>query len=169
MSTALAVIMFIGAGVLIALVWKKVASDEVGDVIKDNTGFGVQGRVADWLGDSAPLRAPRPPQQRVRKGRPDPESPAGRALAALIREEMVLHRMDPEAAHSRLAMRAPGPVSRAFLDGRMRRAVFLHAITRFTGPAFLFWPWFTFIALVRYGRRRLYLDTVTAVVREMRS
>ncbi len=169
MSVALAIILILATITLIAFAWKKVATDEVGDVIIDRAGFGVQGRVAKWLRDSAPMRAPRPPSDRPKKGRPDPESPAGRALAALIRQEMVIHRLDPEAAHARLQERAPGPVSRAFLDGRMRRAVFLHTITSFRGPQVFFWPWFLFIALVRYGRRRLYLDTVTAVVREMRS
>lgn len=169
MSVVLAILLMLGTIVLLAVVWKKVAIDEVGDVRIDHVGVGVQGRVARWLNDSAPLRAPRPPTKVRKKGRPDPESPAGRALAAMIREEMVTHRLPAEAAHSRLLQRANGPVSRAFLDGRMRRAVFLHTITRFTGPPWLFWPWFTFIALIRYGRRRLYLDTVTAVVREMRS
>lgn len=169
MSALLAGLLLLATLVLLAFVWRKVAIDEVGDVRIDRIGIGVQGRVAQWLNDSAPLRAPRPPTRTRRKGRPDPESPAGRALAALIREEMVMHRLAPEGAHERLVQRAPGPVSRAFLEGRMRRAVFLHAITRFTGPPWLFWPWFSLIALVRYGRRRLYLDTVTAVVREMRS
>ncbi len=169
MSALLATLLILATIVVLAIAWKKVAVDDVGDVIVDNVGFGVQGRVAKWLRDTAPMRAPRPPAQRPKKGRPDPESPAGRALAALIREEMVLYRLAPEAAHGRLVERAPGPVSRAFLEGRMNRAVFLHTITRFTGPPLFFWPWFTFIALARYGRRRLYLDTVTAVVREMRS
>ncbi len=169
MSAVLATLLILATIVLLAIAWKKIAVDDVGDVIVDTVGVGVQGRVARWLRDSAPMRAPRPPAQRAKKGRPDPESPAGRALAAMIREEMVIHRLAPDAAHNRLLERAPGPVSRAFLDGRMNRAVFLHTITRFTGPPVLFWPWFTFIALVRYGRRRLYLDTVTAVVREMRS
>ncbi len=168
MTLWLAGLLILATIAMLAFTWKKVAIDEVGVVKKDTTGVGVQGRVAKWLGDAAPMRAPRPPSKRPKKGKPDPESPAGRALAALIREEMVIHRMGPEDAHERLKHRAPGPVSRAFLDGRMQRAVYLHTITRFTGPPALFWPWFSFIALPRYGRRRLYLDTVTAVVKEMR-
>lgn len=168
MSVLVAGLTLFTAFILVAIAFKKVAADEVGVVEKETVGFGVQGRVAKWLSDAAPLRAPRPPTKPKKKGRPDPESPAGRALAALIREEMVIHRLAPEAAHDRLVKRAPGPVSRAFVEGRMKRATTLHAITRYTGPQGLFWPWYAFIASVRYGRRRLYLDTVTAAVREMR-
>lgn len=169
MSVFLASMLMLATIIMLSIVWKKVAIDDVGDVKVDHMGVGVQGRVGKWLRDTAPLRAPRPPTQKPKKGRPDPESPAGRALAALIREEMVIHRLDPEGAHEQLVERAPSPASRAFLEGRMNRAVYLHTITRFRGPTGLFWPWFIFIALVRYGRRRLYLDTVTAVVRELRS
>lgn len=169
MGVLAASLVVLGTAILLFLVWKKVAVDEVGVFQKDSVGAGVQGRVAQWLEDSAPLRAPRPPTKPKKKGRPDPESPAGRALAALVREEMVVHGLGPEAAHERLIKRAGGPVPRAFLEGRMRRAVVLHAITRYTGPPWLFWPWFVLIALIRYGRRRLYLDTVTAAVKEMRT
>ncbi len=165
-----AALLFLGAtAVLVSAVWKKVAVDEVGEVRYKPIQAGVQGKVAYWLEENAPLRAPRPPTKKKRRGKPDPESPAGRALAAMIRAEMVDHQVPPEAAHQRLLARAPGPVSRAFLDGRMRRAVVLHALTRYSGPGPLFWPWLAFIASLRYGRRRLYLDTVTHAVREMRT
>lgn len=169
MGWVAATLLLLGTTVLVAAVWKKIAVDEVGEVRYKPIQSGVQGKVAYWLQENAPLRAPRPPARRRKKGRPDPESPAGRALAALIRQEMVEHQVAPEPAHERLLTRAPGPVSRAFLDGRMRRAVVLYALTRYSGPAPLFWPWLAFIASVRYGRRRLYLDTVTHAVREMRT
>ncbi len=165
-----AALLFLGATVvLISIVWKKVAVDEVGEVRYKPIQTGVQGKVAYWLAENAPLRAPRPPTKKKRKGKPDPESPAGRALAAMIRQEMVEQQLAAEAAHEHLLERAPGPVARAFLDGRMRRATVLYALTRYTGPGWLFWPWLGLIASVRYGRRRLYLDTVTHAVREMRT
>lgn len=169
MSWFAAVTLGLAVFVMVMIVWRKAAHDDVGDYIAKIDPEGVQGKVAFWLKENAPLRAPRPPTQRRRRAKPDPESPAGRALAAMLREEMVVNQITPEAAHQRLTARSPGPVSTAFLGGHMGRATILYARSRFAGPPWLFWPWFFFIALVRFGRRRLYLDTVTHVVREMRS
>ena len=170
MSWVAATILGLAVVVLVAVVWRKVAFDDIGDVRRKAAPEGVQGKVAFWLDESAPLRPPRPPTKpRRRRAKPDPESPAGRALAAMMREEMVVHQIAPEAAHLRLITRSPGPVSKAFLEGKMGRAMLLHSRSRYRGPPALFWLWFAFIAMVRYGRRRLYLDTVTHAVREMRS
>lgn len=154
---------------LVVVVWRKVAHDDVGDVRRRVDPEGVQGKVALWLEENAPLRPPRPPTKPRRRGRPDPESPAGRALAAMMRREMVTQQITPEAAHQRLIARSPGPVSQAFLQGKMGRAMVLHTRSLYAGPPWSFWPWFAFIAMVRFGRRRLYLDTVTHAVQDMRS
>ncbi len=169
MSWFAAVMVGLAFIVLTALVWKKVAHDDVGDVRRKVKPEGVQGKVAFWLQENAPLRPPRPPTRPRKGGKPDPESPAGRALAAMMRQEMVLNQVAPEIAHQRLLNRSPGPVSHAFLEGRMGRAMVLHTRSLYAGPPWLFWPWFTFIAMIRFGRRRLYLDTVTHAVQEMRT
>ena len=169
MSWTAAIVIGLVVLILVVIVWKKVAHDDVGDVRRKPTPEGVQGRVAFWLDENAPLRPPRPPTKPRKRGKPDPESPAGRALAAMMRAEMVIHQVPPDAAHQRLIARSPGPVSQAFLEGKMGRAMVLHTRSQYAGPPALFWPWFAFIAMVRYGRRRLYLDTVTHAVQEMRS
>lgn len=168
MSALAATVIGIATGVIVVIVWRKVAKDEVGTPPLRPSPDGVQGKVAYWLDETAPLRPPRPPSKPRKKGKADPESPAGRALAAMLREEMVRNRMGPDAAHEHLLNRSPGPVSHAFLTGRMRRAMILHTRSQYAGPPALFWPWFALIAMVRFGRRRLYLDTVTHAVREMR-
>jgi hypothetical protein len=157
------------AGILFAiLLWKSLPADNVGRpprVRRQETGF--QGRLTEWLYWDAPLSAPRtkdldaPATERLARV-------GDRALFAALSRVQSERQVSLEEAHRLIKKHAKSPAARAFLDGRMRRATRLHWRSRYGGPPSLFVVWYYLIAVVRYGRRHLYLETLSAVLQELR-
>lgn len=150
------------------LVWQSLPHDPVGRPARiRRRETGLHGRVSEWLYWDAPLRSPRtknletPAEQRLAQV-------GDRALSAVVGRVQTERQIPPEEAREILLKETRSPTVRAFLEGRMGRAKRLHAHTRYTGPAFLFLPWYYLVACIRYGHRHLYLDTLAAVLQEMR-
>ena len=151
------------------LLWTKLRPDPVGyrTRLRRNRS-GLQGQLDEWLYWQAPLT--KPPMRRVVDAEPQPgESPWLRALQTLVRREMLEADVEPAEAFGRLQARAKTPLSRAFLQGKVSRAIRLHWSTRYDGPDVLYPLWFYGVALIRYGRRHLYLDTLSAALKELRN
>jgi hypothetical protein len=161
---------FIVGGLLVgAFVWAKLVPDDVGRRLRrPRTVVGLQGRQTEWLYSEAAL------------DRPDPDQlgsnaagllarPGLRALQAVVRREAIQRNLTVQLAHQRLVQQTKSELGRAFLEGRMSRAIRIHWRSRYNGPPSLFLAWFYLVAVIRYGRRHLYLDTLAAALKELRN
>lgn len=169
MSVLVSVLLILSVLVLGPWLWTKVAVDRVGRPIRTRRGTGgLQGRLMEWLYFDAPLQKPRIKQ--LDELRPEANlRPADRALQAAVRQEAIEHGLGLAEAHQRLQQRFRSPLASAFLSGKMERAIRTHWRTRYRGPPRLFWPWYYLVASIRYGRRRLFLETLTATLKELRT
>jgi hypothetical protein len=158
------------AGLLFAvLLWQKLPTDGVGRpprVRREQEG-GIQGRAAHWLCWDAALDSPR--QKDLHKPVQERAQQVGmRSLAAAVVRFQHERQVSLEEAHALLQKEVSSPATRAFLAGKMRRAIRIHWRYRYMGPSFLFIPWFYLVAKIRYGYRHLYLETLAAVLQELR-
>lgn len=169
MSLVVGILFILGALVLGALLWTSLVHDRVGRrERRRGEATGLQTQVAEWLRYDAAVA--KPSLERLGAHTPEaPVNPADRALHAVVLREAVERNLALPKAHERLKERARSPLARAFLAGRMGRAVRIHWRSRYTGPPALFWPWFYAVATVRYGRRHMFLDTLSATLREFRT
>jgi hypothetical protein len=166
---AVTILLLIGGVIGGAFVWIKLQPDDVGRRLRRRKEVvGLQGRQTEWLYSEAAL------------DRPDPKAlssdatgllvrPGLRGLQAVVRKEALETNTTLELAHGRLRSRAKDPMLKAFLDGEMNRAIRLHWRGKYRGPPSLFLAWFYLVAVIRYGRRHLYLDTLAAALKELRT
>jgi hypothetical protein len=155
-------------GLLFAiLVWQSLPTDGVGRPPRhrrQETGF--QGRLTEWLYWDAPLQAPRmkamgaTTQERL-------GHVGDRALIAVLSRIAPERGVTVQDAHPLLLKEVRAGPARAFLEGRMGRAMRAYWRQRYLGPSFLFLPWYYLVAMVRYGRRHLYLETLASVLQEL--
>lgn len=168
MSFVLGIILSLGGLLFGIVLWKKLPSDVVGKkerMRRKETGF--HGQLTEWIYWDAPLDPPR--INAIGDQNVDRSARIGdRALMALLHRLSAERQVSVEEAHGLLLMRARSPRDKAFLAGRMARAVRYHWYARFKGPDLLFYPWYYLVAMVRYGRRHLYLDTLSTVLQELR-
>ncbi len=157
------------AGLLVAiLVWNSLPTDGIGRARRlRREEAGLQGRLTEWLYWDATLQSPRvknidaPNQERLNRV-------GDRALWSVLARLQTERQVSMDEARRLLRNEVHHGAARAFLDGNMRRAMRLHWWRRYTGPAFLFIAWYYLVAMVRYGRRHLYLETLSAVLQELR-
>lgn len=164
-----AILILLIVAILGALIWTAIVQDEVGwRPKKRRVAAGLQGRTTDWLHQEALLTAPDP--RRMREGEISQLSgPTERGLNAVISREAFQRDIPLADAYDRLHGRVKAPLLLAFLDGKMRRAVRIHWRSRYRGPDVLFLPWYYAVAYPRYGRRHLFLETLSAVLKEFRT
>lgn len=164
-----AIVLIIVAGVMGAFVWSKLVPDDVGRRLRrPRAVVGLQGRQTEWLYAEAALDRPDPAQLHANAAGLLAR-PGLRALQAVVRREAIQTNTTVQLAHERLLKRSKGELATAFLEGRMGRAIRIHWRTRFRGPSSLFLAWFYLVAVIRYGRRHLYLDTLAAALKELRN
>lgn len=169
MSFVLGMLLSIGAGVFAIVLWQKLPADRVGFRTRERRrASGFQGQMTEWLYWDATLQPPRPDDIADTK-RDRSSQIADRALLAVVHRHATEHRLSLTDAHKALLKETKHPAVRAFLDGKMRAAVRHHWYFRYQGPDFLFYPWFYLIAVVRYGKRHLYLETLSAVLKELQT
>jgi hypothetical protein len=168
MSLAIAIPLLMIVLVVGTILWPKVRPDNVGRknrVRRQRTGL--QGQVGEWLYWDAPVAKPDLARYAEGASADNPENPADRALHALVVRLALEQRLGMADAYQRLKSRGTDPVVRAFLNGKTGQAVRIHWQRRYRGPEALFYPWFYAIATVRYGRRHLFLETMSALLKEM--
>lgn len=168
MNPFTAFLLIVGALVAGALLWSGVRPDTVGRRTRvRRTVAGLQGKLTDWLYWDAPLKKP---NTKDLDAAPTTAalSPADRALQAVVRREALELGLAPTAAYEHLKQRVQTPVARAFLEGEMGAAVRAHWRRRYRGRPGLFYLWFYLIALIRYGKRHLYLETLSAALQELK-
>lgn len=169
MSLIVAIPLLIGVLVLGTILWPRVVHDGVGRRTRvRREPSGLQGQVAEWLYWDAAVR--RPDVRRYADPETPaepPKEPADRALHAVVLREALEHRLPMDVAYQRVKQRATSPAARAFLNGRVGRAIRLDWQRRYRGPDALFLPWFYAVATVRYGRRHLFLETLSHLLKEL--
>lgn len=169
MSLVIAIPLLIGVLVLGTILWPKIRHDGVGRRTRvRREPSGLQGQVAEWLYWDAAVRRPdvrrySEPEQRAEP----PKEPADRALHAVVLREALERRLPMDIAYQRVKQRAKSSAARSFLNGQMGRAVRSDWQRRYRGPGALFVPWFYLVATVRYGRRHLFLETLSHVLKEL--
>lgn len=168
MSFAIGVIILVVSALVALLIWTSVGRDEVGWKPKQRRQLaGLQGRTTDWLYYEALLQAP--DALRIQKeGVTAISAPSDRALNAVVAREAFARRIEGSQALARMRESHQHPLARAFLQGKMGAAMRVHWRGRYDGPDGLFVLWYYLIALPRYGRRHLFLDTLAAVLQEFR-
>ena len=157
------------SAIALVLVWARVAHDKVGAKPRERKQLaGLQGRLSEWLYWDAPLDAP---DLEALDDRPLTATtpPAHRALVAVVRREALDGGIPMREAYDRIRARTKTPVARAFLRGEMGDAVRAHWTSRYRGPEGLFMLWFYLVAMPRYGRRRLALETLAQALKELRT
>ncbi len=169
MSLIVAIPLLIGVLVLGTILWPKVTHDGVGRRTRvRRQPSGLQGQVAEWLYCDAAVRRPDVRRYADADGRAEPpKEPADRALHAVVLREALESSLPMDVAYQRVKQRATSPAARAFLNGRVGRAIRLDWERRYHGPDALFMPWFYLVATVRYGRRHLFLETLTDLMKEL--
>jgi hypothetical protein len=166
---AVAVTVLVGALLVGAFVWSKLTADDVGRRLRrPRAVVGLQGRQTEWLYAEAALDRP-DPTQLSSNAAGLLARPGLRALQAVVRREALETNVTVQLAHQRLLQRTRSDLGRAFLEGRMSRAIRVHWRRRYAGPSALFLPWFYLVAVIRYGRRHLYLDALAAALKELRN
>jgi len=168
-DAAVPIFLILGGLITGAIVWAKLAHDDVGRQLRQRrTQVGLQGRQTEWLYAEATLDRP-DPDQLASNAAGLLARPGLRALQAVVRREAIQTNVAVQLAHQRLLQRTRSPLARAFLEGKMRRAIRIHWRSRYKGPTNLFLAWFYLVAVIRYGRRHLYLDTLAAALKELRN
>lgn len=168
MSVAVAIVVIMGSLTAGLFLWRALPPDAVGRPARiRRTSPGFQGQLTEWLYWDAELQRPRPDKLGdAAAGLPG--RVADRALFAVVHRHGVQSNLQPAKALADLRTKTKNPAARAFLDGKMSRAVRLHWRNQYGGPDGLYILWFYFIAVIRYGKRHLYLDTLSAVLKELR-
>jgi hypothetical protein len=169
MDIALSVVVGLVALGVIAFAWVKLSHDPVGKKKRQRRETsGLQGRVDDWLYYQAPTT--RPAMKKLFNVESTPNDPPWlRALQTVVRAEVATTSAAPEAAYGQLLARHRGPLVQAFLRGQPSKAIRLHLRRRYAGPDPLFFVWMYLLAYPRYGRRHLYLDALSAALKELRT
>ena len=169
MDPVVTLLLILGAVFTGAILWFRLAHDPVGyRERRRRLKAGLQGRLDEWLYWQAPLSGP--PMKKLFTHEPQPgDAPWFRALQVVIRAEALRTNVEPQAAYAKLQARYRSPLALAFLRGRVRTAIQTHWRSRYGGPDALFYPWFFLVAYPRYGRRHLYLDTLSAALEEFRT
>lgn len=165
----LGIILGVGALIVGVFVWNKLAVDDVGRRLRRKREVvGLQGRQTEWLYAEASLDRP-DPTQLASDASGLLTRPGLRSLQAVVRREALVSNLTVQLAHQRILARTKGPLGQAFLKGEMSRAIRIHWRSRYAGPPQLFLLWFYLVASIRYGRRHLYLDTLHAALKELRT
>jgi hypothetical protein len=169
MDFIISMLLIIGACFVLAFAWFKLSHDPVGKKQRARrTSAGLQGRVDEWLYWQAPVT--KPPMKKIYNAEPMPTDPPWlRALQTLIRQEAAGSNVAPEAAYAKLVARHRAPLPQAFLKGQVQRAIRTHWRRQYRGPDGLFFVWLYLVAYPRHGRRHLYLDSMSAALKEMRT
>lgn len=169
MEIVLSILIGIVALFVLTFVWFKLGHDRVGKKERiRRTAAGLQGRLDEWLYWQAPLT--KPPMKRLFTHEPTATDPPWlRALQTIIRAEASQSQAEPEAAYNKLLARHPSPLATSFLRGQVSKAIKIHWRGRYRGPDGLFFLWLYLIAFPRYGRRHLYLDALSAALKEFRT
>jgi hypothetical protein len=168
MSVVVSIVIFITVFIVGAIVWTKLQHDSVGRRQRQRRqATGLQGQVAEWLYWDAAVT--KPDLKRFQKDAEEkaPTTPSDRALHAAVLRESLEANVSLAEAYERLKKRANKPLSRALLNGQLRRAIRIHWSSRYKGPESLFLPWYFLVASIRYGRRHMYLDTIAAALKEL--
>lgn len=167
MSFVIGILMTLGALLFSIVLWKRLPVDAIGRrarIRRKETGF--HGQLTEWIYWDAPLDPPAVDEigdaSRDRSGRI-----GDRALLAVLHRHAAEKQVSLEEAHRLLLEKDHTARVRAFLRGKMRRAIRSHWRTRYRGPHFLFYPWFYLVAAVRYGRRHLYLESLSGILQEL--
>lgn len=169
MEFVFSILLIIGAIFVLAFAWFRLGHDAVGKKTRGRrTTAGLQGRVDEWLYWQAPVT--RPSMKKIYSAESMPDDPPWlRALQTLVRQEVAASQAAPETAYARLVARHRAPLPQAFLKGQVRRAILLHWRRQYGGPSSLYHAWLYLVAYPRYGRRHLYLDAMSAALKEMRT
>lgn len=159
----------IAAVVFGGFLWASLPRDPVGRADRARLKqVGLQGQLTEHLYWDALLEPPRPDRLK-----PPTASGGGRladrVLWAVVSRYARTHRLGMDEAIVRLHTEVRSPAATAFLKGKMRRAVRMHWRRRFTGPSFMFVPWYYLVITVRHGRRHLWLDAMSSILKEIRT
>lgn len=169
MDFIVSMLLIIGSCFVLAFAWFKLSHDPVGKKLRGRrTSAGLQGRVDEWLYWQAPVT--KPPMKKIYNAEPMPTDPPWlRALQTLVRQEAAATNAAPEVAYGQLVARHRGPLAQAFLKGQVQRAIRTHWRRQYRGPDSMFFVWLYLVAYPRHGRRHLYLDSMSAALKEMRT
>ena len=169
MSIVLAITMILAVLVAAVFLWTKISHDAVGRRQRTRRQpAGLHSQVSEWLYWDARVAKPMLDRYAAQpKAQGPPQDPADRALHAIVLKEALVNNITMDRAYVRIKQRTKSPKARAFMAGQMGRAVRLHWRSRFHGPDGLFVLWFYLVAGPRHGRRHLFLETISSVLKEM--